>query len=437
MRRGFFLIIFLCIGLFYPVFSPLNASANVSAITLSLDDAIELGIDNNLNLKKNLIDLSSADYSAHRLWSEIFPTISAGMGISYSSNLFTGDGFEWNNNRATYSANLGLNLTLNAGIPYSMRNIRLAYQTRLLNYEDARKQLEIQLTKSFFGLIADRDNLTVLTDILNLAQLQYEKNQVAFRNGLIRELTLMQSRLTLENARYNLNYANSAYITRMDNFLIQLGFDHNADVKLEGKIETVRLELDADKLISENLFRRPDIIGRRHEIERLENAAKQTANANRAPSLRLATDWSGRNFNPSTDSLSGSATVSIPIDPWIPGTTRSQAVRNTHSAIEKARIDLQSTEESASAQIRTLAANIKNSWGNIEIARLSLVIAERNHELAEQGFRSGTIESLRLEDAQNDLSYAHQRLLQTELSYFNMILDVSAALNISWKELLQ
>jgi hypothetical protein len=32
---------------------------------------------------------------------------------------------------------------------------------------------------------------------------------------------------------------------------------------------------------------------------------------------------------------------------------------------------------------------------------------------------------------------ARQRLLQSELSYFNMILDISAALNIGWKELMK
>jgi outer membrane protein TolC len=106
-------------------------------------------------------------------------------------------------------------------------------------------------------------------------------------------------------------------------------------------------------------------------------------------------------------------------------------------AIDKARLDLQSAEEAAAAQIRSLAAGLRNSWDGIEIARLGLGFAERSYELTEQGFRNGTVESLRLEDARNNLVNARQRLLQTELSYFNMILDISAALNISWKDLMK
>jgi outer membrane protein TolC len=42
-----------------------------------------------------------------------------------------------------------------------------------------------------------------------------------------------------------------------------------------------------------------------------------------------------------------------------------------------------------------------------------------------------------LGDARNNMANARQRLMQAELSYFNMILDLSAALNIDWNFLIQ
>jgi outer membrane protein TolC len=418
---------FWCVSVLFPAAAP----------ALSLEDAVKQGLENSLNLKKSLIDLSSSEYSANRLWAEVFPTISGSLGASYSSKLLSGDGFEMDKEKLSTSAGVGISLTLNAGIPYAMRNIKLAYQTRLLNYEDARNQLEIQITKNFYSLIADRDNLASLDYILQLAQRQYEKDQVAFKNGLIGELGLMQSRLGLENARYNLSAARSAYANRMNDFLSQLGIMQDADMALEGKIEIVKIEADAESLIREHLPRRPDIISKRQEIERLENAEKQASYSGKAPSLRLSTDWTGRKLDSFTDTLSGSATLNIPIDPWIAGSSKSQSVRAAKLAVDKARLDLQSAEDAAAAQIRSLAANLRNSWDSIEIARLSLGVAERGYELTEQGFRNGTVESLKLEDARNNLVNARQRLLQTELSYLNMILDISAALNINWKDLMK
>jgi outer membrane protein TolC len=365
LQRGCFLISFLCLYLLFPLY------AYTDQIVLSLTDALEKGIESNLNLKKSLIDLEAAAYSANKLWSEVFPTISGSLGGSYSGTLFSSDDTKGEKENFGLSAGLGINLTLNAGIPYSMKNIKLAYQARLLSYEDARNQLEIQITKNFYSLIADRDNLAVLADMLNLAQLQNERNQVAFRNGLVGELTLMQSTLSMENARYSLSAAKSAYATRMGDFLAQLGIAQDSDAALEGKIEIIKIEADAEQLIKDNLARRPDIVSKRQEIERLENAQKQATLSTKAPSLRLEANWNSRNFDPFTDTLSGNATLSIPIDPWIPGTGRNQSVLSAAYAIEKAKLDLKSAEDAATAQIRSLAANLRNSWDSIEIARLS------------------------------------------------------------------
>ncbi|MCL2042809.1 MAG: TolC family protein [Treponema sp.] len=431
MHRGFAFIVFLCLGL-------LSLIRQLDSLTISLDDVLELGFENSLSLQRNLIDVTSAEYSANRLWAEIFPAISGTLGANYSTNLFSDVvGPAASSNRFTYNIGVGINLSLNAGIPYAMRNIQLAYQTRLLNYEDARNQLGIQLTKGFFSLIADRDNLAVLADTLSLAQLQLDRNEAAFNNGRISELTLLQSRLGLENARYSLSTAQSVYINRMSDFLVQLGIDQDTDILLDGQIEIVRVEIDAEQLINEHLLRRPDIISLHQEIERLENAERQLYFSSRAPSVNLSAQWRNTGLNPFADNLSGSATLTIPIDPWISGTGRYQSVRNASDSIEKARLDLQSAEDAAVAQIRSLAMNLRNSWESIEIARLSLSAAERTYELTELGFRNGTIESLRLEDARNNLVLARQRLLQSELSYLNMILDISAVLNIDWKDLMQ
>jgi len=432
VQRGYFLVVFLYMGVV----------SSAAPLTLSLDDAIKQGLEHSLDLKKRLIDLSTAEYSVSRRWSEVFPAISGTLGASYSSRLFSGDGFEANKDGVGNSAGLGLNMTLSAGIPYTLKDIKLAYQARLLNYEDARKRIELQITKIFFSLIADRDNLASLDYTLQLAQRQYERDQVAFNNGLVGELALMQSRLGLENARYNLSAARLVYTNRMGDFLSQLGVAQGADTTfadtaLEGKIEIIKIEADPEQLIREYLRQRPDIMSMRQEIERLENAEKQTTFSAKAPSLRLAAEWNSRSFDPFADTLSGSATITIPIDPWIPGTARNQSVRGAKNAIDKARLDLQDAEDAAAAQIRSLAASLRNSWDSIEIARLSLGVAERGYELSEQGFRNGTVESLKLEDARNNLVNARQRLLQAELSYFNMILDISAALNLSWKDFMK
>jgi outer membrane protein TolC len=62
-------------------------------------------------------------------------------------------------------------------------------------------------------------------------------------------------------------------------------------------------------------------------------------------------------------------------------------------------------------------------------------VAERTVEATSVGFRNGTVEFRDLEDRRSDLSNARQRLLQEELTYQSLLLDLAAALNVEWKSL--
>jgi len=431
--------------LFFPILSffiilipRLNAPLHGSELTL--EEAVASALEYNLSLKKAEIDLASSQFAEKNLWSEIFPSINANASASYRNSLFSS--ISPNNASPSYSIGLGINVGLNAGIPYAMKSIKLAHQGNILKYEDAKNQLSIQVTKIFYSLVAEGNNLSLLDEVFNLAQRQFARSETMFRNGLVGELSLTQSRLALENARYNLGAARIARENNMIDFLALIGItashgNSGEKITLLGDVHIVKIEADAEALITNYLPLRPDIARNNQEIERLTIANKQTIMQSRAPSLNLSMDWNASAFDPFSDSISATARLSIPIDVWIPGTARSQAVTKASDAITKAKLDLEAAESSAKTQIRSLTALLRNSWESIVIARLSLEAAQRGYQLTEQGFSNGTVEALVLEDARNNMANARQRLLQSELSYFNMILDLSSALNVDWKNLIQ
>ncbi|MDR0323169.1 MAG: TolC family protein, partial [Treponema sp.] len=287
------------------------------------------------------------------------------------------------------------------------------------------------------SLIADKNNLLLLEEVFNLAQRQYERSQVLFRNGLANQLSLMQSEMAYENARYNLSVANISYTNSMSEFLAMLGKPMDTQVILLGDVNITRIVADAEALIRQYLDERPDIVRGKQEIERLETAEKQLVMQNRAPSVTLRMSWSSNQSNPFSDSLMGSATLNIPVESWIPGTGRNQSIRSANNSVEKAKLDLAIAEDSAKTQIRSLTALLSNYWDSILIARLGYQTSQRSYQLTEQGFNNGIIESLVLEDSRNNMTNARQRLLQSELAYFNMILDLSAAINVSWDYLIK
>jgi outer membrane protein TolC len=428
-------------GLFLFLFAALKIPfAGAQPFNLTLDEAVRRALHESLDLQKNAIDLALKEYKAEHLWAEIFPAFSLRAGLTFlpETPLFTDPGFQYNRDSAAYNLRLGVTLQFNTGISHNMQMIRLAYQTGLLDYEDARRQLEIRTTKTFFRLLTDRENISYLESSLALAQQQLEQDRIARENGLLSELAWLESRLDTETARYNLNSAQGEFDIALGEFLTLLGME-NTDVALEGSIDIAPVNVDPDALILEYLPKRPDIISQRHTIEDLELKRKANAGSSRTPSLSLETTWSGGSgFGAGSkfaDRLSGSLTLNIPVDPWIPGTKSNQSGRSDNAAVEKARLDLSSTETEAKRQIRSLAANLRNSWASLEIALLRVEIARRTYEYTEEGFRNGTVAYQDFEDTRNELTSARQGLLRSELAYQNLILDLAVALNMDWREL--
>jgi outer membrane protein TolC len=415
-------------------------SVSAEPLVLTLEDVINRAVTESNDLRQTLIDIETAQMQAKNNWAQFLPGIRAGVGLNYrNNNVFTENISPSNQDPLSYSTSLNLSLDLNGGIPYQMKNNTLAYQTELLNYENIRRLLEASVAKTFYNLIAEKENLTLLQDVQNLSDQQYRKDQVSFQNGLINQLSLVRSQLSAESAKLDLLKAQSQYDINKNNFLMILGYDQNIDVTFEASFEAEQITMNPEMLIAEHLYKRPDIANQRNRIEILDNTRKQTAINAKAPSLSFSAGWSGGAAlsDDFSDSLSAGVSVGIPIDPWIPGSSANQRIKTSSGETEKVRLELLNNEKIAADEIRSLTSNLNNLWESIIIAQRKIEIAELTYTLTEQGFQNGTVEFIDLETARKDLLQARQELLLEETSYKNMIFDLASALNIPWQNLME
>lgn len=400
---------------------------------LSLSAALERSVEQSMSLAKSTLDLNTAKIAADNLWAQIFPGISAGGSLGYGTS-FSSPRSE---NEPSFGLQTSITFSLNPGLKSSMKIITLAYQSAILNYESSKKQLELSTAKTYYGLLVEQKNLSVLKEKLSQTERQLEQTRIRFQNGFTSELDLQRSRLAVESSRFDLSRSELLASDNLRSFLSLLDYDEKAVFALENIFVIQKIELDADALLSRYLQSRPDMIRARQNIEKLELQRTQKIMQSRAPSLSLSSRWSGTPSmsKPFSDSLSMSAGISIPLDSWIPASKDAQAIGSANTELEKAKIDLKESEKNARISIRTMVNNLSNSWRSIEIARLRVDLAGRAYQMARLGFENGSEEYLALETARNDLTTARQQLLNEELSYKNTSLDLAAALNISINDL--
>jgi multidrug efflux system outer membrane protein len=419
--------IFIRISILFILFTSAGLFAQDGGV-ITLEDAIDRAVERSLALRKSALDLEDAAYAKKHTWAEFLPSVSLGAGLSYGSNLFTEGGFK-TENAFGYNFSAGVNLSLNAGVPFSIRLIALAYESDLITYEDTRRQIGIQTAKAFYSLIAERRNLSLLEEKLSLAERQRERSRAAFRNGLVSERTDAQAALAVETARLDLISAQIQCEKNERSFFTMIGLESTEGVGLEGEILVKEIAPDPDALIRDFLPQRPDIIRQRQTIERLTLEKKRQTFAGKAPSVGAGLRWNGTGGRNFSDNLSGSLSVTIPIDSFIPGSKTAQNLRSADTELAKARLDLEDAETAAKNEIRNLCAALKTLRETITIARLRSDSAERAYRLTEQAFSQGAAELLTLEDARNALTEARQQVLSAELAYLLGVLDLEAAVN--------
>jgi outer membrane protein TolC len=400
------------------------------AQSLTLDQACELALKNNIDLQQEAINLELDRISAKSLWAQVFPSISAGGGMSYTIPVKD----DVQRSDPSYTATFRVSLGLNAGLPYTMKAISLAYKSGLLNFEQARRHLVLETAKSFYDLLAQKDNLQVLEGAMRLAAEQLERDRIARQNGYVGELTYLSSSLSAEQAKLDYNRALSEYHNGLGNFLAALGMEQS-DISLKGAIEIAEMSLDPEVLIQTYLPRRPDLMFQYNEIERLKNARNAAVLAAKAPTVDLSASWGAVYPDGFNDVVSAGISVTIPVNPWIPRTIQNQALRVPGAAYERALLELQNVERNARQEIRNYTESIRNTWAEVEIARQRVRYAERAYELAEQAYRTGSMNFLDYETMRNNLTQSRQKLLQSELAYKILVLDLASSLDMDESEL--
>jgi outer membrane protein TolC len=411
-------------------------------LSLSLEDCTARALETDAALQRRAIDLETSRISAANLWAELFPSVSVSASVSYEDS--PAEPKKTFPAGVEYRVPLDLTLTLSSvlPVPLTMKMTKLAYETRLAEWQTERRAVSIRVAQNFYTLLVDQENIALMEEIQAIAERQLDKDTAQFQSGLTNELTVLRSQLSVENARFNVNKARRDWEQNTAVFLSGAGFTdaqiNRRQIRLTGTVAIEPLSLDADRLIDTYLPARPDVAAAVLEIRRLELNAAKTTLTQRGPVVSLSGtyrgvpaggDLSGASL-PFSDSLSARLSVSVPLDAWIPGSKGAQAAAQAAAETEKARISLQNLQQNANNTIRSIVENMENTLSSIEIARLRAEIAERAFRMSETAFERGAMEILDYENSRASWAQSRQDLLREQLAYKTLTLELEKALNI-------
>ena len=429
MKLKQILFLFILFSVFsWNVFSAENGELSKEKI-LTLEECISLAKENNLSIKVQKNTLNDLKRKNETSWNSVSPSI---KGDALFQDDFT------NKTTESFSISGSLGLTLSTNLYSTIKGAKLNYENGLLTYNQAVKQIEMSVWKTFYDLIYKTEYFSFQSQNLLTAKKNYEQNLEKFKNGKISELDVMSSRVSYEQKKPVLEEARIDLTNNLELFKNIIGVDFDDEIKLDGSLDFL-LELKDIKLPpKENPS--PDVQAAKFAVEIAENNLLAQRFSSYSPVI-TGTYKYGQTLNIDNslwnETSSLSVGVSIPLDSYLPWSSSAVSINSKKESLESAKLNLEDAENSIRVNTENALRKINQIISMLEVSKETVALAKKTYEMTETAYNYGKTDFLTLQNASDNVLNAEVSLKNQAKTLMETLLDTEYLLGLEFGTILK
>jgi outer membrane protein TolC len=408
-----------------------------AALELTIDEAARLALDGNLSLRRNALTLDGKQRTADRSWNSLIPQVSAAASVSRPASI-TG-GIPAARDVWTPGFSLSAVMSLSAATIENIKKAQSDYAAGVLDYEQSRRELELQVRKLFYQIILLDANRELAVQSLASAEARYAQSAALAKAGQVSRLDEMSARVDMENLRPNLRSAETALENAMDSLKSLLNIPREETVVLKNTFDFTEI---AYNNITKNGVKNESLetAALLKNIQSLKAQKKALQYGAYTPSLRLA--WNAAPAYTISDKIwndaGGSFSVSLGmnLDNFLPWSSAKTQIDTVTGSIDAAGIQLTEALRDRESRIAQYERTIEKTFESVEVLKANVELAQSSYALYEDAFRKGAADYQRLRDASVSLEQAKNRVQQEQYNLIAAILDLEKELNVPFGTLI-
>ena len=417
--------------------------AYANSLQLTLDDAISLAKRQNLSLQSKMIDVQEARRDVDTSWNLFLPQVSLALTHGGQNDVFSSPAAS-SKVISGLSTRLSVDFPLNLAVKNQLDSLGLTYAIKQVTFEQAQGEIERNVTKLFYYLLAEAENIKLQQKNLELAQKQFAQVQANYEAGFASELEVLSSQLNVDRLRPTYHQTQNTYEAQMLALKALLGIDFETVLLLEGTLPNLKLQETLETLRrhvgSTRTMQLFDL-----NAASIESGRKVQAKAALSPTLRISGSYSvdTKAISPSAlvpvntwgDGAQYSISLVIPLDGHIPGSSTKISLEKMDNSLRRLQLERDQTrlqmEQSVITQVRTL----ENLQKQMHVAASNIDLAQRVYEMHVIQFEAGYVDSLSVEKALQDVFSAEQNLLYLDYQYAIALVDLAYDLQLELNRL--
>ena len=401
----------------------------------TLRNCIDYALEHNITIRRNRINVESTQEDVKTAKADFLPSLSGNISQrivnrpnSASGTIISGDNITTSESKTSYNGSYGIdaNWTVYNGSKRvnTLKQQQLNSRIAELTVDESENSIEENITQLYVQILYSAEAVKVNESTLEVSRKEFERGQELFNAGSIASSDLAQLEAQVSNDNYQLVTSQ----TTLQNYklqlkqLLELDGDFEMDLFLPPLDDcSVLIPLPTkDDVYQSALNLRPEIESSKLNIEASDMNIK-IARAGYIPSLSLSAGIGTTNANGNDFSFSEQVkqnwnnsiglTLSIPIFDK----------RQTKSAVNKAKLQRQTSELDLMDNQKTLYKTIESLWLSANSAQQQYVAAtqklkstQASYALVSEQFNLGMKNTVELLTEKNNLLSAQQETLQAK-----------------------
>jgi outer membrane protein TolC len=392
-------------------------------LPLSLQDAIDRGLKQNLGELLASADIESARGQRWQQLSALLPHVSATPYVDVSQVNLKEFGFSFSFPGVTLPVIVGpfsyfdarANVSLNIFDWRSIQGTRAATQ-RLKSsehtYRDARDLVVLAVGYNYLLCIADAARIDTAEAQVKTAQALYQQARDQVQAGTSPSIDALRNQVELQTRQQQLIQARNDFAIQKLTLARAIGLAPGQQFDLTDKSPYEPFAgITVDEALKRAYDSRSDFQAAQADVRAAEYARK-AASAERYPSLSFGGDYgvAGPHPDESHGVMDARATLTVPI--YTGGATRGDILQ-ADAQLQQSRERLENLRGQIDADVRTALLNLQSSSDQVNVAKSNIDLAQQTLAQSRDRFSAGVTDTVEVVQAEEQVASANEQYISS------------------------
>jgi outer membrane protein TolC len=408
-----------------------------TVLPLSLDDAMQRGLKQNLGVILQSSAAQSANGSRLEQLQALLPTISADANITVQQIDLAAFGlkipdfnpiigpFQTIDFRASLTQNL---FNLNALQTYiaSKHNFSAARLTA----EDARDLVVLTVGNAYLVCVADKARIEAINAALKTAKLSFDQAVDQHNAGVSPRLDVLRAQVDFQSEQQNLISAVNQLAKDKISLARAIGLPLDQQFELTDTAPFKPLDnLDPSLSFEQALKTRKDLAAAGQQVEAAE-ASRKAAYDDRLPVATASGNFGdiGETVNHSHGTYTAEGQITVPVFQIVKDKGEQQVA---NAQLDESKAQLSDKTQQVNADIRSAILDIQSAAKLVEAAKSNVDLATEALSEAQQRFHAGVADNLPVSQAQTTFEQANDQYISALYQHNVAKLSLARALGVA------